>query len=160
MTSNIVIGSLGYVFHNDRVLLLKRANPPFQGYWSAPGGKMDYGESPQECCIREIHEETGIDIANSSLSLRAIQTVLDVAVPIHWQLFIFRIALNTVTDLNPHPDHLEGELRWFDVSDLATIPRPYTDRQHWGNVLTETPSIWQGKFVYDTPDKLDDEIIY
>ena len=157
----IVIGSLAYLFYDNRVLLLKRNNMPFKGYWSAPGGKMEFGESPHECCIREVREETGIDVSNHTLSLRAIQTVLDIAIPIHWQLFIYRINLSSIVDLNPHPDHLEGELRWFDVSEVPTIKRPHTDHQHWAQIVAETASpIWQAKFVYDTPDNLDSETVY
>ena len=61
---HIVVGSLCYVFRDDSVLLLKRANPPHVGLWSPPGGKMEHGESPQACCIREVYEETGLTIHN------------------------------------------------------------------------------------------------
>ncbi len=160
MTSpRIVMGSLAYVFYDNQVLLLKRANPPYQGYWSPPGGKMEFGESPHDCCIREIAEETGLHI--SSPELRAIQTVVDVEIPIHWQLFAFRIYLNQAPNtLSPHPDHQEGELRWFGLDELPNIKRPYTDQQYWGHLISDNPSIWQGKFEYDTPDKLTAEQVY
>lgn len=42
------------------VLLIKRANPPFEGMWAAPGGFIDMDETPEEAVVRELHEETGI----------------------------------------------------------------------------------------------------
>jgi len=41
------------------ILLQQRTD---NGRWSLPGGGMDPGESAEECCVREIKEETGLDI--------------------------------------------------------------------------------------------------
>lgn len=158
MQSNIVIGSLCYIFYQDEILLLKRANPPHQGLWSAPGGKMELGESPEDCCIREIYEETGIRITSPELC--ALQTVVDVAIPIHWQLFIFRTTLTQKQIPQIQPGHEEGELRWHRLDQLASIDRAYTDQQHWSSIMSASPTLWQGKFVYDTPAKLLDEQVY
>lgn len=53
------------VFRNinsdPEVLLIKRANPPFEGMWAAPGGFIDMDETPEEAVLRELQEETGID---------------------------------------------------------------------------------------------------
>lgn len=152
------MGSLCYLFCEGHVLLLKRRNPPFQGFWTAPGGKMAFGESPHDCCIREVYEETSISVTEPDL--RAIQTVVDVAIPIHWQLFIFRMTLNDKMIPQHQPDHDEGELRWIALDDLSTIDRPYTDMQHWSHVSSKSPSLWRGKFVYDTPHRLVEEQIY
>ncbi len=52
------IGAL--VMKEDRVLLVRRRNPPYAGYWSLPGGKQRPGESLQTTVLRELHEETGL----------------------------------------------------------------------------------------------------
>ena len=158
MTAHIVMGALCYIFYEGQVLLLKRSNPPFQGLWTAPGGKMTFGESPYDCCIREIYEETSISIAEPDLC--AIQTVIDVAIPIHWQLFIFRTTLTEKMIPQHQPDHEEGELCWIALDELSTLNRPYTDSQHWSHVIANNPSVWRGKFVYDTPQHLIDKQIY
>jgi 8-oxo-dGTP diphosphatase len=44
------------------LLLVKRKYTPYIGDWCFPAGFMEYGESPQHCCIRELKEETGLDI--------------------------------------------------------------------------------------------------
>jgi|GEM_PF-293888 len=153
----IVIGSLCYIFYEQQVLLLKRLNPPFQGLWTAPGGKMVFGESPQECCLREVYEETSIHIKAPELC--AIQTVVDIAIPIHWQLFIYRARLAKKLNPQHQPDHHEGKFRWFALDELPSIDRPYTDKQHWSHILKNDTVVWRGKFVYDTPYHLVDEQI-
>lgn len=52
------------VRHDDQVLLMKRQNSHGHGTWSMPGGHLEYGESPQECAIREVEEEVGILVSN------------------------------------------------------------------------------------------------
>ncbi len=41
----------------DQILFMKRTRGD---WWSLPGGRMDIGESAQDCCIREMEEETGL----------------------------------------------------------------------------------------------------
>jgi 8-oxo-dGTP diphosphatase len=43
---------------------MNREFPAWMGCWNGVGGKLEAGESPRECIIREIHEETGLDIAD------------------------------------------------------------------------------------------------
>lgn len=50
---------------NGDVLLLKRMHPPRAGTWTLPGGFVEPGESGLDALIREIHEETGLDVKNA-----------------------------------------------------------------------------------------------
>lgn len=50
------------VFEDDKILIVKRANPPSQGMWSLPGGMIELGETIQEATKREVEEECGIEI--------------------------------------------------------------------------------------------------
>ena len=43
------------------VLLIKRGNPPRQGQWSLPGGRIEWGETTETAALRELKEETGVD---------------------------------------------------------------------------------------------------
>lgn len=50
------------VFKNNKVLLVKRGNPPARGVWAIPGGSVELGETLKTAAEREIFEETGIVI--------------------------------------------------------------------------------------------------
>lgn len=43
------------------VLLIKRGNPPRQGQWSLPGGRIEWGETAVAAALRELTEETGVE---------------------------------------------------------------------------------------------------
>jgi len=50
-------------FPPDQILLIKRATVPFKGYWALPGGRLDPGETVEQTVVREVKEETGLDVA-------------------------------------------------------------------------------------------------
>jgi len=50
------------IIYHDKIILIKRKNPPFQGEYALPGGFVDVGETVEEACIREAKEETNLDV--------------------------------------------------------------------------------------------------
>ena len=56
----VAVGAV--VFNNDKVLLVRRGQPPAMDYWAIPGGKVKLGETLQAAAEREILEETGLQI--------------------------------------------------------------------------------------------------
>lgn len=54
----------GGIVHDGarRVLLIRRGQPPSAGSWSVPGGRCRPGESPAAACVREVQEETGLQV--------------------------------------------------------------------------------------------------
>lgn len=47
-----------------KVLLVQRGNPPFKGAWAFPGGFMNMDETTEQCAIRELEEETGLQVTD------------------------------------------------------------------------------------------------
>lgn len=62
-----VIGVGVVVLNGDAVLLIRRGKPPRQGEWSLPGGAQELGETVRQTAVREVREETGIEIADLAL---------------------------------------------------------------------------------------------
>lgn len=49
-------------FSENKILLIRRKTVPFRGYWALPGGRMDPGETVEQTVVREVKEETGLDV--------------------------------------------------------------------------------------------------
>lgn len=59
--------SMGLAFNKSmtHVVLLEKNKPDFlKGFWNAPGGKIEEGETALKCCIREFNEECGVLITS------------------------------------------------------------------------------------------------
>lgn len=55
------VATVGVVcLRGEAVLLVKRGNPPRQGQWSLPGGRLEWGETLTEGALRELFEETAV----------------------------------------------------------------------------------------------------
>ena len=58
-------GASVVVFRGDEVLLVQRGKRPYEGFWSLPGGEIQWGETAAEAARRELKEETGLLALNS-----------------------------------------------------------------------------------------------
>jgi 8-oxo-dGTP diphosphatase len=57
-----IIGIGGVVIHEDRALLIRRGSEPLRGEWSIPGGSLELGETLEQGVVRELLEETGLEV--------------------------------------------------------------------------------------------------
>ncbi len=153
------LATLAYIRHEDEVLLLyrnKKKNDFHEGKYIGIGGRLEPGETPLECVIREVKEESGYSFSNTDIQFRGYiyfdevnrdKTNEDLPA-FNWLVFIYSaFVLEKKSFVNP-----EGDLRWFFVKDI-----PY-DRM-WGGdriftpKILETNEIIEGKFLYDV-DKI------
>ncbi len=56
------VGVGAVIVDGDRVVLIKRRFEPLQGQWSLPGGAVEVGETLEGCVVREMREETGLEV--------------------------------------------------------------------------------------------------
>ncbi|MDM5299541.1 8-oxo-dGTP diphosphatase [Bacillus pumilus] len=131
--------------HEDQVLLLQK---PRRGWWVAPGGKMENGESVKDSVIREYREETGIYILNPQL--KGVFTFIikegDQVVQ-EWMMFTFMADSFTGKNVS---ESEEGILKWHDVKDVSTLPMAPGDR-HILDFMLKGKGLLHGTFTY-TPD--------
>ena len=63
----MAIVTLCFVKKGNSILMINRAKPPFMGMWNALGGHLEENETPLQCAIREIYEESGIVVEDATL---------------------------------------------------------------------------------------------
>lgn len=56
------VAAVTIISRGGKVLLVRRANQPGYGLWSVPGGYVDRGEVVEEAAVREVQEETGLEV--------------------------------------------------------------------------------------------------
>ena len=62
-----VVGVGGVIISGERALLIRRGSEPLKGEWSIPGGRLELGETIAGGVVRELREETGLDVRVLSL---------------------------------------------------------------------------------------------
>ena len=116
--------TLCYIEHNGCYLMLnrnKKANDENAGKWIGVGGHMEENESPEECALREIKEETGLTVKD--LRLRGILTFI---LP-DWgnELTFLYTARADTEEVTPCA---EGTLAWIPLEKISDLPLWEGDR--------------------------------
>lgn len=65
--SRVHVGVYGVVKRGDEIALILKAHGPYTGMLDLPGGKIEYGETVEECLKREILEELGCEVMSFQL---------------------------------------------------------------------------------------------
>ena len=103
------------IVKDGKVLMVKRAHEPFNGYWVLPGGHVEQGETIRDAAVREMQEELGLDIEvlgtigvfdDPNRDPRGLISVAVLARPKGDRIVLNREA---------------SEYQWFPLSDLPEI---------------------------------------
>ncbi len=110
---------VGVIITKDQqVLLLRRRSVHGAGTRSTPGGHLDFGETPEQCAVREVKEETGLDI--DAVAFRAITNDVFVVEGLHY-LTIWMEGRYTAGEPILAAPYEASEIGWFSWSAL---PQP------------------------------------
>ena len=127
---------------DNQVLLLQK---PRRGWWVAPGGKMEPGESVRDSCIREYREETGIYLKKPQL--KGIFTFIMMEndqIISEWMMFTF---MATDSDGVMLKVSAEGKLEWHPAEQLQNLPMAAGDF-HILDYMIHGNGIIYGTFTY------------
>ena len=115
----IAVGAV--VFRENRVLLVKRNQPPEKGLWAIPGGRLELGETLKEAAEREVREETGVIIqaGNPVYTFDLIER--DDQGRIRFHYVIVDLLADYITG-DPHPTSDACEARWIGPRELDELP--------------------------------------
>ena len=101
-----------------RVLLIQRAHEPFAGAWALPGGFVNVDEPIVDAAKRELHEETGLEIA----LLEQLYTTGDPGRdPRGWTISIAFLARVDAGTLQPRAGDDAAAVKWFRINKLPKL---------------------------------------
>jgi mutator protein MutT len=112
-----VVGVGAIIVCNDKILLEKRKGEPGKGKWSVPGGLVELGETVENAVIREVKEETGLDVAEPQLIDVVDNIVRDENGEIKYHFVIIDYFLKVKGGELKAADDAE-ELRWVPISEV------------------------------------------
>ena len=115
-----IVGLGAVVISPQGVLLIKRGKPPRMGAWSLPGGAQNLGETVNEGIIREVKEETGLDVKILEIIdvVDSISLDLDGRAKYHYTL-VDAFAVLTGGTLKAGSDAIEA--RWFSTTEIVGL---------------------------------------
>ncbi|WZY00522.1 8-oxo-dGTP diphosphatase [Bacillus sp. FSL W7-1360] len=126
----------------EQCLLLQK---PSRGWWVAPGGKMESGESIKEAVVREFCEETGLMLVKPML--RAITTTVMMdhdEVVSEWMMFTFLATQYKGKMIQQSP---EGNLEWVSADKCGHLPMANGDQYLFAHLL-KGEGLMYGTFYY------------
>lgn len=152
----MILASLCYVKKDGKTLMLhriRREGDMHEGKWNGLGGKMHEGETPEECVIREVFEESGIKITGPKLC--GILTFPEFNKGVSWYAFVFTAHEFTG---EPFKECDEGVLEWIPDDEVAQLPLWEGDRHflQW----IEQGRFFSGKFCYGEGRLLSHEVVF
>lgn len=105
------------VRRGDSVLLINRTHDPVIRGYIAPGGKIEFPESPVDGAIREVQEETGLRV--TALQYKGLHEFVSERQGERYMIFNY---LATRFEGELRPESPEGRVEWVPISQLESLP--------------------------------------
>ncbi len=112
------LATLCYVRHDNKTLMLfrnKKENDYHEGKWNGLGGKFEAGETPEECAVREVFEESGLRVKDPVMKGFITFPLFDGVDD--WYVFVF-VFKSFEGELIDSP---EGKLEWIPDDKLTEL---------------------------------------
>ncbi len=143
--------TLLFVIVDRKVLLIRKKRGLGAGKINGPGGKLDAGETPQQCALREVSEELCIDAINPQSRGELRFQFID-GYSIHVHVFVADQYRGEPTETD------EAIPLWYDIADV-----PYTEM--WADDRVWLPAVLEGsgvdgRFTFDGDKLLEYDVVF
>ena len=108
----VAVGAI--VIYEERLLMVRRGRDPGRGLWSLPGGRLENGEYLHQALVREVKEETGLDVAPGPLV-----GIFEVLGDPHYVILDF--AASPTDEATPVAHGDTDEVRWVPLEDVHSL---------------------------------------
>jgi len=142
----VILATECYIQRENQILMLyrnKKQNDINKGKYIGLGGKFEYGESPEQCLLREIKEEAGVTLTD--YRLRGIVTFIMLdgsSEPIYMFVYTAGGFTGEISACD------EGELHWVDKDKILSLDLWEGDKLFW-RWLLEDKRFFSAKFIYN-----------
>ncbi|KAL1807039.1 hypothetical protein ACET3Z_030107 [Daucus carota] len=116
------VGIAVFVIKGKKVLIGRRLSSVGHNTFFVPGGHLEFGESFEQCAVREVREETGLDVENIEFLEVGNSVIVNEPEPAHIVCIFMRGALVDGDQVpeNVEPDKCDG----WEWCDWENLPRP------------------------------------
>jgi|SRR3989304_8295688 len=103
------------ILNGRKVLMTKREGEPFKGLWKFPGGMVDNDETVEQAAVREVKEETGLDV--EIIDILGVYSDPKRDPRMHTMAVVFIMKpLNNVLKMNEE----STDIKWVDIDEVDT----------------------------------------
>ncbi|WP_263078239.1 8-oxo-dGTP diphosphatase [Endozoicomonas sp. Mp262] len=142
--------TLTFIIKNHRILLIRKKRGLGAGKINGPGGRVEKGETPLECAIREVQEELCITPTNPEFVGESLFQFTD-GYSIHVHTYLARDFTGTPTETD------EAIPLWFHL-DQIPYDEMWEDDRYWLPLLIKNQP-FKGRYLFDNDNMLDFQLI-
>ena len=113
MTPELCVGAVAV--RDEALLIIRRGHAPAEGKWSLPGGRVESGELMAHAVVREVEEETGLEVVCGDLIGWVERFVED------RHLVVFDFRVNLLDDNKPRAGSDASEVLWVPLHEVAEL---------------------------------------